>query len=109
MLSKLEGVPKEISLETATQEPNPDEYSRKNIPLAVLLEGEFTSVYNNRVKPFDLNQPLNKSKFTKMIIISDGDVIKNDVSRKGPESAGGERGVVRHRTGQADYVFKILR
>ena len=88
MLSKLEGVPKEISLETATQEPNPDEYSRKNIPLAVLLEGEFTSVYNNRVKPFDLNQPLNKSKFTKMIIISDGDVIKNDVSRKGPEELG---------------------
>jgi ABC-2 type transport system permease protein len=87
-LAKLEGVPKEISLEAATQEPSPEEFSRKNIPLAVLLEGEFTSVYHNRVKPFQLNQPLTKSKPTRMIIVSDGDVIKNEVSRKGPEELG---------------------
>ena len=87
-LSKLEGVPREISLETATQEPNPEEFARTNIPLAVLLEGEFTSAYNNRVKPFELEKPLKKSKPTKMVVISDGDVIKNDVSRKGPEELG---------------------
>jgi ABC-2 type transport system permease protein len=87
-LSKLEGVPKEISLETATLEPNPEEYSRSQIPLAVLLEGTFTSAYNNRVKPFQLNNVLNTSKPTKMIVISDGDIIKNEVSRKGPEELG---------------------
>ena len=91
ILSKIEGTPREISLERATQNPDPKAYTRKNIPLAVLLEGEFTSVYNNRVKPFKMNKPINKSSSTKMIIISDGDVIKNDITRKGPQELGFDR------------------
>ncbi len=91
ILSKIEGTPKEISLEQATKQPNPESYQRKNIPLAVLLEGEFTSVYNNRVKPFKLDNEKNISADTKMIVIADGDVIKNDVTRKGPQELGFDR------------------
>ncbi len=90
-LSKLEGTPREISLEIATQQPNPKAYTRQNIPLAVLLEGEFTSVYKNRIKPFKLKKEDTKSKATKMILISDGDIIKNGVSRKGPLELGFDR------------------
>ncbi|WP_375239319.1 gliding motility-associated ABC transporter substrate-binding protein GldG [Aurantibacter sp.] len=90
-LSKLEGTPREISLETATKQPDPKAYTRQDIPLAVLLEGEFTSVYNNRVKPFQLKKVINKSTPTKMILISDGDIIKNGVSRKGPLELGFDR------------------
>ncbi len=48
--------------------------------LAVLLEGEFTSVFKNRVKPM-LNgeQFLARGKQNKMIVISDGDVIRNEL------------------------------
>lgn len=90
-LTKLEGVPKEISLDMVTQEPKQETYNKGPQTLAVLLEGEFTSVYNNRVKPFKLSDEKNKSVPTKMIIISDGDVIKNDVIKNKPQELGFDR------------------
>ena len=59
--------------------------------MAVLLEGNFTSVYKNRVKPFTISDAKNESKPTKMIVIADGDVIKNDVGRNGPLELGFDR------------------
>lgn len=90
-LSKLEGVPMEISLDIVTQEPNPEVFNKEPQTLAVLLEGEFTSVYNNRIKPFKLSEEKNKSIPTKMIVIADGDVIKNDVIRNQPQELGFDR------------------
>ena len=87
-LTKLEGTPKEISLDIVTQEPDPTIFNNGNQTLAVLLEGEFTSAYNNRIKPFKLGKVIDKSISTKMIVIADGDVIKNDVSRNGPQELG---------------------
>ena len=89
-LSKLQGVPREISLEVVTQEPNPEEYKEPNQTLAVLLEGEFTSVYDKRVKPFKISKDKTTSKPTKMIVIADGDVIKNEVIRNQPQELGFE-------------------
>ena len=90
-LSKIDGTPKEISLEIVTKEPNPKTYNKGNQNLAVLLEGTFTSVYNNRVKPFNLPEEKNKSVPTKMVVVADGDVIKNDVGRSGPQELGFDR------------------
>lgn len=90
-LSKLEGVPVEISLDVVTQEPNPETFNKGPQTLAILLEGEFTSVYNNRIKPVKLSEEKNKSIPTKMIVIADGDVIKNDVVRNQPQELGFDR------------------
>ncbi|MBD0831873.1 gliding motility-associated ABC transporter substrate-binding protein GldG [Aestuariibaculum sp. TT11] len=90
-LSKLEGMPKEIRLDLVTQEQDPAEFNKGNQPLAVLLEGEFESVYKNRVKPFPLKQEKSSSVPTKMIVIADGDVIKNDVVRNIPQELGFDR------------------
>lgn len=90
-LSKLEGVPKEISLDVVTQEPNPEAFNKAPQSLAVLLEGAFTSVYNNRIKPFKLSEEKNISTPTKIIIVADGDVIKNDVVRNQPQELGFDR------------------
>jgi ABC-2 type transport system permease protein len=87
-LSKLEGVPREISLDIVTQTPNPESFNKGSQTLAILLEGTFTSVYNNRVKPITLNTDKTKSVPTKMIVISDGDIIKNDVRRNNPQELG---------------------
>lgn len=87
-LTKLVGVPREISLDLITQEPDRATYTSGNQNLAVLLEGEFTSVYNNRVKPFAATDELSHSKTTKMIVVADGDIIKNDVQRNGPLELG---------------------
>ena len=80
-LTKLEGTPRQISLELVTKEQNPKSFNKGKQTLAVLLEGQFSSAYNNRVKPFKLAKTLNKSIATKMVVIADGDVIKNDVAR----------------------------
>lgn len=90
-LTKLEGTPKEISLDVVTQEQNPKLFNKGNQTLAVLLEGKFTSVYNNRIKPFKLLEEKNKSIPTKMIVIADGDVIKNDVIKNAPQELGFDR------------------
>ena len=90
-LTKLEGTPKEVSLELVTQDQDPQTFDKGNQTLAVLLEGEFNSVYSNRVKPFKLEKNLNKSIPSKMIVIADGDVIKNDVTRNVPQELGFDR------------------
>ena len=90
-LSKLEGTPREVSLESVNDQQDPKTYNNGSQNLAVLLEGKFTSVYKNRVKPFDFKQSKDQSIPTKMIVISDGDVIKNEVGRNGPEELGFDR------------------
>lgn len=86
--SKLEGIPKEVSLDIIENEPKPETYEGKgNQNLAVLLEGTFESMYANRVKPFELPDAKNQGE-SKMLVIADGDVIKNQVSRGQPQELG---------------------
>ncbi|MBD0822936.1 gliding motility-associated ABC transporter substrate-binding protein GldG [Aestuariibaculum marinum] len=90
-LTKLEGTPREISLDLVTKEQDPSLFNKGNQTLAVLLEGKFPSVYSNRIKPFKLQQEKDLSVPTKMIVIADGDVIKNDVVRGVPQELGFDR------------------
>lgn len=87
-LSNLEGAPKEISLDIVTQAMDPSIFNKGPQTLAVLLEGTFTSVYKNKIKPFKLSNEMDTSKPTKMIVIADGDLIKNDVIRNKPQQLG---------------------
>ena len=91
LLSKTDGTPREVSLEMTTMEPDPQLYNKPHQPMAVLLEGAFTSVYNNRVKPFPLSKEKSISKPTKMIVVADGDVIKNELGKNGPIELGFDR------------------
>ncbi|WP_456439841.1 gliding motility-associated ABC transporter substrate-binding protein GldG [Psychroserpens sp.] len=102
-LTKLVGVPSEVDLEIVTQEPDPKTYTNPYQSLAVLLEGEFTSVYKNRVKPFQLNNDKTNSVSTKMIVIADGDVIKNDVIKNKPQELGFDR-ITGRRFGNSEFL-----
>ena len=85
--TKVEGTPRGIQLRNIIgKEPDFKTYSNGPQNLAVLLEGEFTSVYKNRIKPFEFSGSKDKSKPTKMIVVSDGDVIKNEVEKGQPTS-----------------------
>lgn len=90
-LSNIEGTPREISLDIVTQEPDPSQFNKGSQPLAVLIEGKFTSVYKNRLKPFKLDSEKENSLETKMIVVSDGDLIKNDVIKNVPQELGFDR------------------
>jgi ABC-2 type transport system permease protein len=89
--SKVEGTPLQISLEMVTREPDIASYTSGEQALAVLLEGNFTSVYKNRIKPFDIENSKEESIATQMLVISDGDVIKNDVQQGQPLELGFQR------------------
>lgn len=80
--SKRIGTPTEINLNSVNEETTPADYLNKgNIPLAVLLEGNFHSMFENRVLAFDQTDFQAKGKPGKMIVISDGDVIKNQLDK----------------------------
>ena len=80
--SKLVGAPVEVSLNMVTERPEQSEFTNKgNIPVAVLLEGKFHSVYQNRVLPFTEKTFVPEGTKTKMIVVADGDVIKNGLDK----------------------------
>jgi len=87
-LSKSIGTPSILSLKTITQVENSSEYNNGNKSIAVLLEGEFKSAYNGRIKPFKIENSKGKSTLTKMILISDGDIIANEISQGKPLELG---------------------
>lgn len=75
--------PARISLNIMKQAPDEQEYDKSYLPIGVLLEGEFKSVFVNRIPPEIANDPeigfKDKSGPNKMIVITDGDIIKNQV------------------------------
>lgn len=96
-ISKIVGLPFPIdfdveipkNLQVVNEGPNPNEYNAGEIPLAVLLEGKFTSVFKNRVKPLKLNvKNIDDGKPSKMVVISDGDIIKNQLQGSRPLELG---------------------
>lgn len=87
--SKTVGTPSPISLDMVTEETTPEEYEGKGLlPVAVLMEGKFKSMYQNRVLPFKDNSFQATGKDNKMIVISDGDVIKNQLDKGTPLELG---------------------
>lgn len=88
LFSKADGTPREVSLNVDVKKLDKEAYKKGNIPTAVLLEGEFSSVYKGRVSPLELQENQIKSKPTKMIVVADGDIIKNDISEGIPLELG---------------------
>ena len=85
VLTQKFGTPNFISLQSIADEPIEEDYQSGNQLLAVLLEGNFNSAYRNRIQPFET--PLYKANAVggnKMIVISDGDVGKNQILKNEP-------------------------
>jgi ABC-2 type transport system permease protein len=85
--SKALMAPARVSLNILKEEPDPKQFNKSNLPLAVLLEGYFSSDFKNRVPEAIATAPeigfKEKSESTKMIVVADGDVIASYVSKKG--------------------------
>ncbi len=76
------GTPSIVSLNSVAEENLPNEVEGLgSIPVAVLLEGQFHSVFENRVLAFQDKNFKSFDKKSKMIVISDGDVIKNKLDK----------------------------
>ncbi len=78
--TRLEKVPCKISLEIVNQKLTPQFFNSGKRDIAVLLEGQFSSAFKNRAwSGIQRKTFIAESKPTKMIIISDGDIIRNRV------------------------------
>jgi len=111
--SRIVNAPAYIDLEILKKEPDPAMYNRGRQPVAVLLEGVFTSAYLFRIPP-ELEQNVdlgyrNKSNPTKMIVIADGDVVKNqfEVSQGYPLPLGYDQWT-RQTFGNKDFVMNAI-
>lgn len=97
-LSRRVPAPVRISLSNLRFTPKPEMFNEKNIPMAVLLEGKFSSVFENRIDPHFIDvyrDSLQKdyatscAKDNRMILVSDGNVMSNDFSQsRGPMECG---------------------
>lgn len=88
--SRILNVPLFVNLAEINRSPDGREFRRSNIPVAVLLEGTFESVFQNRPlskynheNPFEFKQ---YSPFNRMIVVADADILRNDVRRR-PDGA----------------------
>jgi gliding-associated putative ABC transporter substrate-binding component GldG len=76
-----------IMLKEAEMTPDTKEFTKSNMPVALLLEGEFTSAFKNRMTANIVQDPGFRVKTsgtkTKMIVVADGDIIRNEFHRSG--------------------------
>jgi ABC-2 type transport system permease protein len=83
--SRVFATPARVTLDLMKEEPQLSQYNQPNKILALLLEGTFDSNFKNRVPATILSDPeiafREKSEKTRMIVIGDGDVIKNGVRK----------------------------
>lgn len=91
--SRIISTPALISLNENKNVPQDEKFKRNAIPVAMLLEGKFTSLFRNRVSKVQTDS-LASSGITfrdvsavnnKIIVVADGDIVLNDII---PDQAG---------------------
>lgn len=83
--SRFVNAPSRLSLNILSEEPDENQYQKSYLPMAVLLEGFFESNYKGRVPDTIANSSeigfKDRSAFTRQIVVADGDVLRNDISK----------------------------
>lgn len=76
------GTPVKVSVNDLRNNSQPGQFQSGPVPVSYLLEGEFTSLYKDRFLPDGAEGiPFReKSTPTKIIVVADGDVARNDIN-----------------------------
>ena len=109
--TKVLQAPALVTYNDARSNTDEQEYNQGEKTIAYLLEGEFTSLYKNRILPSDPRSTYFKehSSDTKIIICSDGDLIVNGIDNKTgqPVPLGFDK-VTQHTFGNKDFVMNAV-
>ncbi len=104
-----------ISLKEAEITPDERVFNKGSLPVAVLLEGRFPSAFRNRMTGSFVNDSefrvKDTSGETKMIVIADGDIIRNEVRRDGGDETPQTLGLDRYTGemyGNRDFLVNCL-
>lgn len=83
--SRIVTSPVRLSFNEARLNPQPEQYKQSTLPVSYLLEGRFSSFFQNRMVP-EANSKLgfkNQDKPGKIIVMADGDMVRNDTNKRG--------------------------
>jgi len=113
--SRLISPPVGISLEEIRNPPPSGKFNLSYLPVAVLLEGSFESVFKNRPTDRYIGEVkyevIEKSVPTKMIVVADGDIIRNEVrhtaTRDIPLQLGEDR-YTKQKYGNKDFILNAV-
>lgn len=104
--------PARISFDLMHSRPDERLYQDGPHAVAVLLEGAFNSVFQNRIPPLqnlpvDFQQ-MDKGTFSRMIIVSDGDVIRNQFDSQGSPLPLGYDRFLDETFGNKDFILNAI-
>ena len=92
--SRVVSTPHMVSLQTLYEQHNEATFTQHNLPVGVLLEGSFESAFKYRITPKpntgeQLNI-VNDGRPTQMLVVGDGDIIKNQLNLVNPSIPRGQ-------------------
>lgn len=115
--SRVQFNPVRLNFEILKQQPDPALYNTKNLPFAILLEGEFTSAYKNRLTS-DFKNALTKMQLnykeksipTKQLVISDVSFALNNINPRTdqPEETGFNKWEIKQFKGNKDFILNAI-
>ncbi len=76
-----------VSLAKLYNPPPRGQFRESNVPLAILLEGKFTSAFKNRLRPkaeAGLLKTKDESSENQILVVADGDIIRNQFNVVNP-------------------------
>lgn len=110
----IQNVPSIVSMDVINIEQNGFYFNTRNVMAGAVMEGVFPSAFTNRMVPQGVTgakEIISESKPTKMVIVSDGDVICNEVQGKGsnaiPMALGYDR-YMNQKFGNADFLLNAV-
>lgn len=109
--SRTISTPALISLNENKNVPEDEKFRQSGIPVAMLLEGKFTSLYRNRVSQSQKDSLVangsaykSESAENKIIVVGDGDIVLNDIMPDtGPLPMGWNKYTYREYQNQTEY------
>ncbi len=88
-----------------------EDFATPSIPIGFLLEGKFSSLYKNRFAPDSTaeGEQLDESTTTKMVVIADGDIARNEVNpRSGQALAVGFDPMMNYTFANRDFLLNTV-
>jgi len=104
------GTPTTIELNNLPKPTDKAYFNSAYVPVAVAMEGNFDSDFENRMIPKDLTNTLpilSKSLIARQIVVADGDIIRNDTSLNKSDSISiplGYDRYMRQQFGNKDFI-----
>ncbi|MFQ5447193.1 MAG: gliding motility-associated ABC transporter substrate-binding protein GldG [Saprospiraceae bacterium] len=105
-----------LNFEILRYDPDPSKFTKEHIPMAVLLEGTFPSLFENRVTESmaeglqQLGQEFKSASVpTRMLLVSDGDIARNLISNaKGQVMPLGFNRFERYQFANKDFLLNAI-